>query len=85
MEGYDCSALEDFRKDFPMLDAKANQQLHLHWIACGTEDHLITINGNLREWLKNKGVKATEIETPGMHTWMVWRRNLVEFVPLLFR
>jgi enterochelin esterase-like enzyme len=27
----------------------------------------------------------TEIETPGMHTWMVWRRNLAEFAQLLFR
>jgi enterochelin esterase-like enzyme len=76
---------EDFQNDFPALDAKANQQLHLLWIACGTEDHLITINRNLREWLKTKGVKMTEIETPGMHTWMVWRRNLSEFAPLLFR
>jgi enterochelin esterase-like enzyme len=76
---------EDFQKDFPTLDAKANQQLHLLWIACGTEDRLITINRNLLEWLKGKGVNATEIETPGMHTWMVWRRNLVEFAPLLFR
>ncbi len=76
---------EVFAKDFPSLDAKANQQLHLLWIACGTEDHLITINRNLREWLKSKGVKATEIETPGEHTWMVWRRNLAEFAPLLFR
>jgi len=76
---------DDFEKDFPSLDAKANQQLHLLWIACGTEDHLITVNRDLRVWLKARGVKATEIETPGMHTWMVWRRNLVEFVPLLFR
>jgi enterochelin esterase-like enzyme len=76
---------EDFQKDFPSLDTKANQQLHLLWIACGTEDRLITVNRNLREWLKTKGVKATEIETPGMHTWMVWRRNLAEFAPLLFR
>jgi enterochelin esterase-like enzyme len=76
---------EDFQKDFPSLDAKANQQLHLLWIACGTEDHLITVNRNLREWLKTKGVKATKIETPGMHTWMVWRRNLAEFAGLLFR
>ncbi len=76
---------EDFEKDFPPLDAKSNPQIHLLWIACGTEDHLITINRTLREWLKSKGVKATEIETPGMHTWMVWRRNLAEFVPLLFR
>lgn len=76
---------QDFQTDFPSLDAKANRQLHLLWIACGTEDRLITINRNLREWLKGKGVKETEIETPGMHTWMVWRRNLPEFVPLLFR
>jgi enterochelin esterase-like enzyme len=76
---------DSFDKDFPSLDAKANQQLHLLWMACGTEDRLITINRNLREWLKAKGVKVTEIETPGMHTWMVWRRNLAEFAPLLFR
>jgi enterochelin esterase family protein len=75
---------EDFQKDFPALDANANQQIHLLWIACGTEDHLITVNRNFRGWLKTKGVKATEIETPGMHTWMVWRRNLSEFAPLLF-
>ncbi len=76
---------EDFQKDFPSLDAKANQQLRLLWIACGTEDHLITINRNLRNWLKARGVNETEIETPGMHTWMVWRRNLAEFAGLLFR
>jgi enterochelin esterase family protein len=76
---------EDFQKDFPSLDAKANQQLNLLWIACGTEDRLITVNRNLREWLKTKGVKHTDIETGGMHTWMVWRRNLAEFAGLLFR
>ena len=75
---------DDFEKDFPSLDAKANQQLHLLWIACGTEDHLITFNRNLREWLKAKGVNHADIETPGMHTWMVWRRNLAEFAQLIF-
>jgi enterochelin esterase-like enzyme len=76
---------EDFEKDFPSLDAKSNQQLHLLWIACGAEDHLVTINRSIRSWLKTKGVKVTEIETPGIHSWMVWRRNLAEFAPLLFR
>jgi enterochelin esterase-like enzyme len=76
---------EDFQKDFPALDSRANQQLHLLWIACGTEDGLIAVNRNLRQWLKSKGVKATEIETPGAHTWMVWRRNLAEFTQLLFQ
>ena len=76
---------DDFAKDFPGLDAKANQRIRLLWIACGTEDHLITLNRNLREWLKTKGIEHTDIETPGMHTWMVWRRNLSEFTQLLFR
>jgi enterochelin esterase family protein len=76
---------EDFAKDFPALDSKANQQLHLLWIACGTDDHLIMLNRNLREWLKTKGVNHTDIETPGMHTWMVWRRNLAEFATLIFQ
>jgi enterochelin esterase-like enzyme len=76
---------EQFQNDFPFLDTKANQQIHLLWIACGTEDHLITLNRNFRAWLNDKGVKAMEIETPGMHTWMVWRRNLSEFTQLIFK
>jgi len=38
----------------------------------------------VREWLKSKGIHPTEIETPGAHMWMVWRRNLAVFAPLLF-
>src|SRR5579863_790247 len=76
---------ENFQKDFPALDEKANQQLHLLWIACGTEDRLIAVNRKLRDWLKTKGIQHVGIETPGMHAWMVWRRNLAEFAPLLFR
>jgi enterochelin esterase-like enzyme len=75
----------EFEKDFPSLDAKANQQIKLLWIACGTEDRLIDVNRKLRAWLKEKGIQHTDIETPGMHTWLVWRRNLSEFAGLLFR
>jgi enterochelin esterase family protein len=76
---------DEFETDFPGLDAKANAQIRLLWIACGTQDRLITGNRKLREWLKTKGLDHTYIETPGMHTWMVWRRNLAEFAPLLFK
>ena len=76
---------EPFEPDFPSLDAQANQKIRLLWIACGTEDRLITINRNFREWLKRRGVQHTDIETSGQHTWMVWRRNLAEFAGLLFR
>jgi enterochelin esterase-like enzyme len=75
----------DFDKEFPGLDASANAQLRLLWIACGTDDHLMEINRTLRAWLATKGIHHVDVETPGAHTWMVWRRNLTEFAPLLFR
>jgi enterochelin esterase-like enzyme len=76
---------EDFDKDFPSLDASAAKQVRLLWVACGTDDHLIDINRNFREWLKSRNIPHTDIEAPGAHTWMVWRRNLAAFAPLLFR
>lgn len=76
---------DDFNKDFPGLDSSANAQLRALWISCGKEDRLIEFNRKLRDWLRSKGVQFTPIETPGMHTWMVWRRNLADFTQLLFQ
>ena len=76
---------EEFDKDFPNLNAAANDEVKLLWIACGVDDRLIELNRKLRAWLETKGVRKVDIETPGMHTWMVWRRNLSAFTPLLFR
>lgn len=76
---------EDFAAEFPQLDANANPRLRLLWIACGTDDGLIALNRKFRDWLKSKGVQHTDIETPGAHSWMVWRRNLAAFAPLLFQ
>jgi len=78
-------AADDYAKTYPSLDAKANSQLRLLWIACGTEDRLIEPNRKFREWLASKDIKHVDIETPGMHTWMVWRRNLATVAPLLFQ
>ena len=75
---------DDFPKDFPDLTSAVNDQLRVLWIACGTEDHLIGLNRKLVAWLKSKNIRVTQIETPGMHSWMVWRRNLIAFTPLLF-
>jgi len=59
--------------------------LKLLWIACGTEDHLIEPNRKFIAFLKSKNMPVAAIETPGMHTWMVWRDNLIHFTPLLFQ
>jgi len=76
---------EDFDREFPALDSKTTEQVHLLWIACGTDDRLLGINRKFRTWLASKNIKHVDIETPGAHTWMVWRRNLAEFASLLFR
>lgn len=75
----------DNEATYPKLDSKANREIRLLWIACGTEDRLIEPNRKFREWLTSKGVEHVDVETPGMHTWMVWRRNLTAFAPLLFQ
>lgn len=75
---------EDYDQLFPKLSESANKELKLLWIACGTEDRLIATNRKFRDWLTTKNIKFTPIETPGMHTWMVWRRNLAAVAPLLF-
>jgi enterochelin esterase-like enzyme len=76
---------EDFDKEFPVLSSKSAPQLRLLWIACGTDDRLIDLNRKFRAWLASKNIQHVDIETPGAHTWMVWRRNLAGFTPLLFR
>jgi enterochelin esterase-like enzyme len=76
---------EAFDIEFPAADSKTTEQLQLLWIACGKDDRLIDINRNFRAWLAAKHLKHVDIETPGAHTWMVWRRNLTEFSSLLFR
>lgn len=75
---------DDYTAAFPALDTRQTAQLRQLWIACGTSDSLIEPNRKFKTWLKSKNVAFTDIETPGAHTWMVWRRNLIAFTPLLF-
>jgi enterochelin esterase-like enzyme len=74
----------DYKTQFASLNPKT-ADLRLLWIACGTGDSLITANRRFSAWLKAKDMPVTEIETPGLHTWLVWRDNLVQFAPLLFQ
>jgi enterochelin esterase-like enzyme len=66
------------------LDPKT-ANLRLLWVACGTEDSLIEPNRKLVAFLKTKEMPVTPIETPGLHSWLVWRDNLIHFTPLLFQ
>jgi enterochelin esterase-like enzyme len=73
-------------KNFPTLDAKANSQIRLLWIACGTADGLLGVNRQFKEYLKSKGVQFTDVEIPDVgHVWPLWRQNLTDLAPLLFQ
>ena len=73
-------------KNFPNLDAKANSQIRLLWIGCGTADTLIGVNRQFKEWLKSKDVHFTDIEVPDVaHVWPLWRQNMTDVAPLLFQ
>jgi enterochelin esterase-like enzyme len=72
------------KDDLANLNVKTTG-LHLLWIACGTDDDLITPNRRFISWLKTKNVPVTAVETPGMHNWMVWRDNLAHFALLIFQ
>lgn len=77
---------EAVAKIFPKLDAKANAQIKLLWITCGTADGLVGVNRTFHEWLDSKGVKNSYIEVPDIgHVWPFWRQNLADFAPLLFQ
>lgn len=68
---------------FPRLTEKDNARIRLLWIACGRDDRLVEPNRKFVEWLKSQGVRHTWLETPGAHTWPVWRRYLADFARLL--
>lgn len=72
-----------FDSGMPLLDVK-KADLRLLWIACGTEDRLVVGNRAFIASAKAKGLPVTAVETPGAHTWLVWRDNLLNFAPLLF-
>ncbi len=59
--------------------------LRLLWISCGTEDSLSGPNRKLADWLRSKGMAVDYVQTPGVHSWIVWQDNLIHFAPLLFQ
>jgi enterochelin esterase-like enzyme len=60
------------------------RKLRLLWMSCGTGDVLLDFNRKFVKELQEDGYAVTLLETPGMHIWPVWQRDLVNFVQLLF-
>ena len=75
----------DFKAGFPQLNKDINNQLALLWIGIGKDDFLLSQNKQFKQLLETNNIDFDYKETEGAHTWMVWRRYLIEFVPLLFK
>jgi enterochelin esterase family protein len=80
-----AAIFDDPAETFPKLDQTQAAMIKLLWIACGKEDNLIKSNRQFKSWLASRNIKFESVETEGAHTWQVWRRNLTDLVPLLFR
>ncbi len=71
--------------DLTTLPSDINARLRLLWFACGRDDRLFAKNQKLDANLTARGVKHVWVPAPGIHNFPFWRRNLADFVPLLFR
>ncbi|HNP22120.1 MAG TPA: alpha/beta hydrolase-fold protein [Panacibacter sp.] len=84
----------------PMLDKLANAQydfmqkntatingnLKTFWVAMGGKEDIAYNNCQVMlKKLDELGIKHEYYEYPGGHTWPVWRKDLYEFAPMLFK
>jgi enterochelin esterase-like enzyme len=67
------------------LEGLAKQKSTLLWFACGVDDFLIQRSKDLDALLTQRKIPHTYRQTPGAHTYTVWRQYLGEFAPLLFK
>lgn len=64
---------------------QTNQQLRLFWIGCGRDDFLLERNETFVSWLTEHQIQHQWRLTDGGHEWLVWRKYLAEFLPLIFQ
>jgi enterochelin esterase family protein len=63
-----------------------NSKWKVIWIGCGrTDPQHLTASRRIAATLEEHGIKHVYWETEGAHNYALWQRQLVQFVPLLFR
>ncbi len=79
----------DSEKYYDMLKAdkdKYNDQLKVFWLSMGGQEDIAYENCKvMRGRFDEIGIKYDYFETPGGHTWPVWRESLYQFAPLIFK
>lgn len=66
-------------------NADLKKGIKLFWFATGKDDFLIETSKATVEMFKKHGFKVLYIESDGGHTWINWRKYLIEFAPQLFQ
>lgn len=79
----------DSEKYYDMLKEnkdKYNDQLKVFWLSMGGKEDIAYENCRvMRDRFDKIGIKYDYFETPGGHTWPVWRESLYQFAPLIFK
>ena len=66
-------------------DARLKRGLRLFWFGTGTEDFLMPTTRATVDLFKRHGFAPVFVESSGGHTWINWRKYLVEFGQQLFK
>ena len=65
---------------------RINRDLKRFWISQGGKEDIAYQNNQIMLMkLDELGIRYSYSESPGGHTWPVWRHDLYQFAPLLFR
>ena len=78
------ATIEQDHKDL-LLDLAANRNIKLLWISMGEDDSLKSRIPGTLALLDKYDIDYTYVEVPGAHQPHVWRDQLYQFAPLLFR
>jgi enterochelin esterase family protein len=65
--------------------AALNKQLSLFFVGCGTEDQLFKGTAALHDTLTARGITHAYRTGEGRHSWVVWRKHLVEVAQKAFK
>lgn len=81
----DKAAVSDNNPIWLVKELAGKPDLPHIYIACGTEDHLITHSRNFRDLLLKNGFQVTYEEGPGGHEWDFWDtyiKKAIDWLPL---
>jgi enterochelin esterase-like enzyme len=80
---------DETEKNYALLKEKKdyyNKAFKQFWLSMGGEEDIAYNNCQvMMKRFDEIGIKYTYFDTPGGHTWPVWRESLLRFAPLLFK